>query len=242
MRQTWSFCRRTSRSPSCCHTPVSCITRVSLCSEWWSRCLGIPFWRPSMQSSKWGLSQSTRGGQAAASSGWWVWITSLNQTGASWMNSAPQWPMCLRSNKKLRSQPAEVSKQHICFHCLQSCQKKPKNFCINVFLSKNIQNLLLWDSPRADICADDSADKHQSVGSCKACARHVKTICQKVKNWHSHHRFDLAAAPTQSHKARICRNVHIRELANANFGPNNKQRDCLSQTATSPPPLTRLHL
>lgn len=127
MMQTWNFCRRMNRSPSCCHAPVYCITRVSLCSERWNRCLGIPSWGPSMQSSNRGLSQPTRGAQAPASSGWWVWITSFNLGGMRWMNSAPQWLMCLRSNKKPRSpssQQAEVSEQHICSHCLQSCKKK----------------------------------------------------------------------------------------------------------------------
>lgn len=43
-------------------------------------------------------------------------------------------------------------------------------------LSTKIQDhFLLWD--RADICADDSADKHQSAGSYKVCARHVRSIC-----------------------------------------------------------------
>lgn len=36
---------------------------------------------------------------------------------------------------------------------------------------------LLWDTPRADFCADGSADKHQSAGSSKVCARRVKIIC-----------------------------------------------------------------
>lgn len=92
-------------------------------------------------------------------------LRSMTVGGMCWRNSAPRWLMYLRRCKKLRgtsSNQTEASEHYTCFLFVRLC-KNNENHRKICFINK--------DGARTDICAGDSADKHQSADISKVCAR-----------------------------------------------------------------------
>lgn len=95
----------------------------------------------------------------------WRFLRSMTVGGMCRRNSAPQWLMYLRRCKKLRgtsSNQTEASEHYTCFLFVHLC-KNNENHRKICSINK--------DGARTDICAGDSADKHQSADISKVCAR-----------------------------------------------------------------------